>query len=188
MSVDYVIQHAAPTLAGIKTGNLFPCFFSSPQAMVRTSGPSIRSWFPGDSGCSPCAGTTPGSFSISFARRRSPGIYPGGEARPGSLRQAGYQDLPNTPASGSSSGRLQAGEPFPMRSASFLGYPPEDVAGFMTHQGKHCKCVGCWKVYGDEAAARRQFAAYKSCTANYCRRRASGASLEGLTVATRLPQ
>ena len=35
MSVDYVIQHAAPTLAGIKTGNLFPCFFSSPQAMVR---------------------------------------------------------------------------------------------------------------------------------------------------------
>ena len=39
-----------------------------------------------------------------------------------------------------------------------------------------------------EAAARRQFAAYKSCTANYCRRRASGASLEGLTVATRLPQ
>ncbi|MFQ9411752.1 MAG: DUF3793 family protein [Evtepia gabavorous] len=48
--------------------------------------------------------------------------------------------------------------------------------------------MGCWKVYGDEAAARRQFAAYKSCTANYCRRRASGASLEGLTVATRLPQ
>ena len=35
MSVDYVIRHAAPTLAGIKTGNLFPCVFSSPQDMVR---------------------------------------------------------------------------------------------------------------------------------------------------------
>ena len=57
----------------------------------------------------------------------------------------------------------------------------------MTHRGKNCKCVGCWKVYGDEYAARRRFAAYQSCTANYCRRRADGASLEGLTV-SRLPQ
>ena len=35
MSIDYVIQHAAPTLAGIKTGNLFPCTFASTQDMVR---------------------------------------------------------------------------------------------------------------------------------------------------------
>ena len=105
------------------------------------------------------------------------------------LVQAGY------PAEGPLSGRLAylrrrltAAGGFPHEIGLFLGYPPEDVAGFMIHQGKHCKCVGCWKVYGDEAAARRQFAAYKSCTANYCRRRASGASLEGLTVATRLPQ
>ena len=35
MSIDYVIQHAAPTLAGIKTGNLFPCTFTSTQDMVR---------------------------------------------------------------------------------------------------------------------------------------------------------
>ena len=99
-----------------------------------------------------------------------------GEARR-LLRQAGYQDLAQHACSGSSSGGYRLGT-FPMRSA-LPGISPEDVAGFMTHQGKHCKCVGCWKVYGDEAAARRQFAAYKSCTANYCRRRASGASLEG---------
>ena len=68
-----------------------------------------------------------------------------------------------------------------------MSYPPEDVLGFICNRACNHKCVGCWKVYGDEAAARRQFAAYKSCTANYCRRRASGASLEGLTVATRLP-
>ena len=34
MSEDTVIRHGAPTLAGMKTGNLFPCFFSSPQALA----------------------------------------------------------------------------------------------------------------------------------------------------------
>ena len=60
--------------------------------------------------------------------------------------------------------RLNQGD-FPHEVGLFLGYPPEDVAGFVRHRGKGCKCVGCWKVYGDEAAARRQFAAFKACTA-----------------------
>ena len=84
--------------------------------------------------------------------------------------------------------RLCCEADFPHEIGLFLGYPPEDVAGFVRHRGKGCKCVGCWKVYGDEAAARRQFAAFKACTANYCRRRAKGASLARLAVTTRLPQ
>ena len=52
----------------------------------------------------------------------------------------------------------------------------------MEHRGKGFKCAGCWKVYGDEGAARRQFQVYKSCTGNYCTRWARGASLEALTV------
>ena len=187
MSVDYVIQHAAPTLAGIKTGNLFPCFFSSPQAMVRDLRAINQVLVPRGLPAAPLApGQHPGpSLSLSPGGAL-PGFIPG-EARR-LLRQAGYQDLAQHACLRELKRRLQAGGTFPHEIGLFLGYPPEDVAGFMTHQGKHCKCVGCWKVYGDEAAARRQFAAYKSCTANYCRRRASGASLEGLTVATRLPQ
>ena len=104
------------------------------------------------------------------------------------LREAGYgDDLSHLVCLRELTRRLREGEEFPHEIGLFLGYPPEDVAGFMTHRGKNCKCVGCWKVYGDEYAARRRFAAYQSCTANYCRRRAGGASLEGLTV-SRLPQ
>ena len=187
MSVDYVIQHAAPTLAGIKTGNLFPCFFSSPQAMVRDLRAINQVLVPRGLRLLPLRRDNtrvglylfrPAALSRDLSR---------GEARR-LLRQAGSQDLAQHACLRELKRRLQAGGTFPHEIGLFLGYPPEDVAGFMTHQGKHCKCVGCWKVYGDEAAARRQFAAYKSCTANYCRRRASGASLEGLTVATRLPQ
>jgi hypothetical protein len=44
--------------------------------------------------------------------------------------------------------------------------------------------VGCWKVYGDEAAARRKFAQYAQCTDWLLRQNAKGASLEHLTVKT----
>ena len=105
------------------------------------------------------------------------------EAAQGILRQAGYGTLRQGACLGELRRRLRAGGEFPHEIGLFLGYPPEDVAGFVRHRGRGCKCVGCWKVYGDEAAARRRFAAFRACTANYCRRRARGASLAGLAVA-----
>lgn len=36
---------------------------------------------------------------------------------------------------------------FPHEIGLFLGYPPEDVAGFMDHEGKDCLYTGYWKVY-----------------------------------------
>lgn len=39
----------------------------------------------------------------------------------------------------------------------FLGYPVEDVAGFIENGGRRAKLSGYWKVYGDEAAALAKF-------------------------------
>ena len=36
MSEDLVIRHCAPTLAGIKTGNLFSCACPSRKALTKT--------------------------------------------------------------------------------------------------------------------------------------------------------
>ena len=36
---------------------------------------------------------------------------------------------------------------FPHEMGLFLGYPPEDVAGFMDHKGRDCLYTGDWKVY-----------------------------------------
>jgi hypothetical protein len=43
----------------------------------------------------------------------------------------------------------------------FLGYPPEDVRGFMENGGANSKFSGYWKVYGDAAEASRKFEEYK---------------------------
>ena len=187
MSVDHLIRHAAPTLAGIKTGNLFPARFVSSQDMVQALRHFNRILVPRGLRLLPLrqkAGRVllylfrPAALSRDLSRESARRL----------LRQAGYETLEVPACLRELARRLQAGQDFPHEIGLFLSYPPEDVDGFITHQGRECKCVGCWKVYGDEQAARRQFAAYRSCTANYCRRRACGTSLERLAVATRLPQ
>lgn len=63
--------------------------------------------------------------------------------------------------------RLQTQAEFPHEIGLFLGYPPEDVQGFLKLGAGRAKCVGTWRVYGDEAAARETFARYRQCTRLY---------------------
>ena len=59
--------------------------------------------------------------------------------------------------------RLSASREFPHEMGIILGYPIEDVEGFLCYAGKYCKLSGYWKVYGDKAKAKRTFAAYNRC-------------------------
>lgn len=54
-------------------------------------------------------------------------------------------------------------EDFPHEIGLFLGYPPEDVFGFIENRGANCKLCGCWKVYGDVESAREAFARFERC-------------------------
>ena len=74
-------------------------------------------------------------------------------------------------------------ESFPHEIGLFLSYPSEDVAGFIENKARNFKCVGCWKVYGDESNARETFARYKKCTSVYTSCYAGGTSLDRLAVA-----
>ena len=49
---------------------------------------------------------------------------------------------------------------FPHEIGLLLGYPPEDVSGFIENGGKNFLCSGYWKVYKDPARARRIFDGY----------------------------
>jgi hypothetical protein len=59
--------------------------------------------------------------------------------------------------------RFRESGPFPHEVGFFLGYPPEDVIGFMENNGKGCKLCGTWKVYGDVEKARACFREYSLC-------------------------
>lgn len=76
--------------------------------------------------------------------------------------------------------RRFAVEPVPHEIGFFLGYPPEDVLGFIEHEGRDYRCLGCWKVYGDVRAAQRSFARYRRCARRCQRLYRAGASLADL--------
>lgn len=97
------------------------------------------------------------------------------------LREQGYDGLAPAGCLSRLRQRLTQEPEFPHEIGLFLGYPPEDVRGFMEH--RPCKCVGCWKVYGDPAAAKKVFRQYKKCTETYCNRWRRGATLSQLIVA-----
>lgn len=46
---------------------------------------------------------------------------------------------------------------FPHEMGIFLGYPTEDVCGFIENKGKKFLCAGYWKVYANAAQKRRLF-------------------------------
>lgn len=71
---------------------------------------------------------------------------------------------------------------FPHEIGFFLGYPYEDVIGFIENSGQNYLEVGPWKVYANQNQARRTFARYRRCARIYARAYRSGQSLRRLTV------
>ncbi len=182
MSEDMLVQHCSPTLAGIKTGNMFSCKFANDTEMRNC----VRCW---------------NRIFVKKGLRMLPLRFQNNRAlvyvyRPSRLfsdlkhdaaykilKERGYEtDTPERCIS-ELIRRLREKEDFPHEIGLFLGYPPEDVQGFIENRAADCKCVGCWKVYGDADTAQKLFAQYKKCTDIYCALYASGSSIERLTVA-----
>jgi len=176
-----LILHGSPTLAGIKTGSLFRYPYETAEQMRS----ALRRW------------------NLRFAKkglRVIPLSYRDQKAllylyRPARLSK----DLQNDTAARIPAERgyrtdspercvcclmrrLNESEAFPHEIGLFLGYPAEDVCGFMEHRECDLKCVGCWKVYGDEIAAQKTFERYRKCSEIYRRRWNSGTPIERLTV------
>lgn len=179
---ELLVRHCAPTLAGIKTASMFTCSFED-EVELREH---IRGWN---------RQLTAKGLRMLVLRwqcgRALVYLY-----RPARLRCDLQQELACRLLRERGYGmetpercvlqlirRLSEGEDFPHEIGLFLGYPPEDVCGFIENRAEGCKCVGCWKVYGDAEAAQRLFAKYRKCTDAYCAQLARGKSIERLAVA-----
>lgn len=99
------------------------------------------------------------------------------------LSEMGYTAFDPEAALETLSHAVCAGTDFPHEIGVFLGYPLEDVIGFIRNKGQCFCCLGCWKAYSNEAQARRVFALYEKCRNVYlsCYRRGFGVAR--LTVA-----
>lgn len=186
-----MIEQCAPTLAGLKPANLFRLECRDRAALYAR----VEGWN---------AALNPKGVRLLVLKEcphtccylvyvyRAPKLW-AELSRPETrafLSQEGYR-LPGTetgPAGCAAlleqlAGRLGASGQFPHEIGVFLGYPLGDVLGFIQNQGKNFTCCGCWKVYGDPAAAQRIFDQFQKCTAIYLRLFHSGRPIARLTVA-----
>ena len=67
---------------------------------------------------------------------------------------------------------------FPHEMGLLLGYPIEDVRGFIDHAGEDYLYSGYWKVYRDVEAKKKLFAQYESAKEKLIQLLASGIHME----------
>lgn len=182
MSEEMFVRHCSPTLAGIKTANLFTCAFSRESEMRESIRGLNRILVKKGIRVLPLRYRNNRALIYAYRPSRLSRDLKEHEASR-LLEERGYTG--GTPECRLIQLKQRLGEDmeFPHEIGLFLGYPPEDVCGFIENKAEGYKCIGQWKVYGDEAQARKAFAMYKKCTEIYCAQFAQGKSMEQLTVA-----
>ena len=182
MSEEMILRHCSPTLAGMKTGSLFNCPCPDRQKLLCAVKELNRKLVPKGVRVIPLR-TTKNKMLLYIYRpqKLKDDLSVSGAAR--LLQKYGYSVECTGKCVVQLGKRLCEQKDFPHEIGLFLGYPLEDVQGFIEHHAEGYKCVGCWKVYGDEESAKKTFRQYKACTEVYCNRMRMGASLRELIVA-----
>lgn len=181
MHDEWMIRHCAPTLASIKTGNLFAC----PKADRETVHAFARDMNHrlADKGLRVLPFQSQKSrYLIYVYRPQRLAEDLKCQSAWALLESCGYSCPNVNQCLRRLISRLAESDGFPHEIGLFLSYPPEDVYGFMCGRSD-AKCCGCWKVYGDAAAAQRTFDRYHRCSDLYMRLWAQGFSVEQLAVA-----
>lgn len=185
MSDEIIIRHCSPTLAGLKTGNIFsyPCL--DRKEMLLTIRSLNQRLVPKGVRVIPLKLSSDRVLLYIYRPNKLENDL-AVEDTAKLLSEYGYSVENSAKCVVHLSKRLYESEEFPHEIGLFLGYPPEDVRGFIDNHAEGYKCVGCWKVYGDEYSAKKKFDCYKKCTDVYCSQWANGKSIERLTVAVSL--
>ena len=185
MSEEVFLRHCAPTLAGMKTGSLF----SYPASSLEDAADELSEYAQvfQEAGLSalPLKYLKNGRALVYVYRPQMLERDLSGERQAEILKSCGYGSLEAASCLKTLIQHLQEGDDFPHEIGLFLGYPPEDVKGFIENRGEHAKYTGTWKVYGNLDQSLAQFARFKRCTLAYMEAGRRGISLSRLAVRSR---
>ena len=187
MTDELIVKHCSPPLAGIKTGSLFSVTFDSDKDMVEELRSINRILTPKGLRAIPFRKNSsnfllyifrPDRLAKDLSEPRALNI----------LRDKGYRVRSVSGCVAQLADRICGPEDFPHEIGLFLGYPPEDVKGFIDSTScgygasRGAKLTGYWKVYGDVRKAADCFARFDRCTKAYRAALSRGRSLEQLIV------
>lgn len=188
-----IVLHCSPTIAGLKPASLFThhgcmCGGSASCSNRCTLGDAIslcNTQLAHNGTRITFLGSAPGGGTLIFVYRPNLLIATLREPRVEEyLTSAGY-DLGNVDfAIGSLRERFAnlGREGFPHEVGLFLGYPFDDVTGFIDGGIGNAACTGCWCVYSNAEEAQRCFCRYKMCTRLCTRMFDSGVPIAQLPI------
>lgn len=176
-----IVEQCAPTLANMKTANLFNYKYDSLELLqmeiddanqkLNTKGVYIKV----------LKFTT--SRALIYVYRKK--MLEADMKKAGVddlLKSCGYEILTVEACLEQLQKHLQEHDCFPHEIGIFLGYPLCDVIGFIEHGGKNCKYCGIWKVYSNECETKELFARFRKCAKVYAQVFTAGKSIVQMTV------
>lgn len=181
MFEKYLVEHCSPTLANLKTANLFR-LPDMPQKELLSC---IERWNEEmeHKGVSILPIVREEKDVLIYVYRKSRLLEDLKKEGVGEfLAGCGYAETGIDGALERLAGRIRETGGFPHEIGLFLGYPLGDVIGFIENEGKNCMCSGCWKVYCNECEAKRIFERFRKCREIYVRLFCGGRSIGQLTV------
>ena len=181
MSEETIVRQAAPTLAGIKTGSMFPYRFESRAELLEDIRAFNRIFVPRGM-CLLLLRVMEKSALLYLYRPQSLEKDLKDKLSQEVLQESGYACLSCAACVRHLVERFRAEQDFPHEVGLFLSYPPADVKGFIDNRDNY-KVIGLWKIYGDEEKAQKLCEQFKKCSECYCRLWESGVGLEKLAVA-----
>ncbi len=182
MLQEAMIEHCAPTLAGIKTANLFSihtkdeitCEIRTMNGILTKKGLRLI----------PVKKTEKYTLVYLYRPKKLRDDLSSPEAED-ILEEKGYPCKNPSCCLAEHVRHLEKDKDFPHEIGLFLGYPPKDVKGFMKSPCEGVQCSGCWKAYTNCKKAKKTFKQFKKCTRIYRKKAESGRTLEDLIVAER---
>lgn len=177
-----IIKHCAPTLAGIKTANLFSYRFYNIDELHQELLEDNQKLNEKGVYVEILRASESRALIYVYRRKKLEADLNQIEAKE-LLADCGYFGKRVEDCLEYLKEKLFRQESFPHEIGLFLGYPLQDVKGFIEQKGKNFKCSGIWKVYGAEVETVKLFKKLEKCSQVYIKLFAGGRSITQLTVA-----
>ena len=161
MSEEMIVDFASPTLAGIKSGSLFSGECSEKRELSEYATAMNRQLKPHGLRLMPLRYGGKRALIYVFSPEKLAADL-GDPLAVEILTELGYPVASLNRCVVRLAERVREGSDFPHEIGLFLGYPSEDVKGFIS--GGVPKCTGFWRVYSDVRSAEKKFAELRECT------------------------
>lgn len=181
MSEELIIKYCSPTLAGLKTGNLFNCKYQSKNQVITNIRRLNASLVPKGIRVLPLK-IKDGKVLIYVYRPLKLQLDLEDEIAKEILTEKNYNNFKESYAVTNLIERVKNSDEFPHEIGLFLGYPSKDVKGFIEDGSRACKYCGIWKVYDDVESAIKAFNKFEKCKKVYIDKWSKGYDFERLVV------